>query len=43
MNHNPTNSNPKFSTSCRGPLEKNIQDYDKPVFESQNEVYTCSK
>ena len=38
VNHNPMISGPKFTTSCRDRLAKTIQNCDKPVFESQNEV-----
>ena len=37
MNHNSMISGPKFTTSCRDRLAKTIQDYDKSVFEFQNE------
>ena len=40
INHNPMNSDPKYATSCRDPLVKNVRNVIKSVFGPKNEVYT---
>ena len=37
---NPMNSDPKYATSCRDPLVKNVRNVIKSVFGPKNEVYT---
>ena len=40
ISHNPMNSDPKYTTSCRDPLLKNARNVINLFLEPKNEVYT---
>ena len=40
ISHNPMNSDPKYTTSCRDPLLKNARNVINLFLETKNEVYT---
>ena len=42
MDHNPMNSNPKYTTACWDPLVKTSRIVINRVFETQNGVSTCA-
>ena len=39
ISHNPMNSDPKYTTSCRDPLLKNARNVINLFLEPKNEVY----